>query len=691
MPKIITALGMVPGAGTTFVASNVAAWLAVQGVKTLLLDFSSRGVLGQLFMAEAARETVFPTTATWRDYESESFLTTGYGLAVLPGPSRDVERSEAPAPGEIKELLERYSQFSALIIDAGGDGILPHVETILAISDGILLVAEPSQRCLQSVSDRQKHVLIKNPNLRLVVNRASDRSSYYHPRDVARWLGLEEYLEIQDDPVRVIDAARKRLPLVVYGKGKACSSLRDLTGELFRDILTAGISVENNTTTAATVNGSKVINVKRKRTGKPAAVLGVGDSRIEEWIRDNFSDQMDILWCSAEHGEIKEKIAELEPDICILMRQSAIGGITGADKLAVLSARFVPAVLFIVGELDGLGKAMVDRAGEAGVRYIISCEKGGYISGDELVFVLTRIIREMNDAVEPGRVKESVPSPNGEAGKVINSILQGAGNLSKALKQSAGTAAEKAKVKKETRKVRPGINMSEGLSLEEDTVPESTIVKPDNPTSIVPGGLLTLVSPWRPNLAGRLAAQAVKLLCDVEGSQVAYIGASKDSTGAMWLDIPDDELMMSDWRVPGSSCPIIRDNLSIYAVDPAKDLKLEGELDLWGILREARKISTYTVVDFAGDMSLAQKAAHLGRVVVLVVLPGGDPVEYKISSLWLRNLMEGKQNVVTGIDLRGVPQNIPEGLKPKVVIRNSPADALSVALRRNGDGRFTWN
>jgi hypothetical protein len=200
-----------------------------------------------------------------------------------------------------------------------------------------------------------------------------------------------------------------------------------------------------------------------------------------------------------------------------------------------------------------------------------------------------------------------------------------------------------------------------------------------------------LVSPWRPNLAGRLAAQAVKLLYDVEGSQVAYIGASKNSTGAMWLDIPDDELMMSDWRVPGSSCPTVRDNLTIYAVDPVKDLTLEGEQDLWCILREARKTSTYTVMDFAGDISLIQKVAHLGRAVVLVVLPGGDPVEYKISSLWLRNLMEGKQNVVTGIDLRGVPQNIPEGLKPKVVIRNSPADALSVALRRNGDGRFTWN
>ncbi|MCL5057164.1 MAG: hypothetical protein M1130_04035 [Actinobacteria bacterium] len=694
MPKIITVLGMVPGAGTTLIASNVSAWLAVRGVKILLLDLSSRGVLGQLFMNEAAREAVFPTTATWRDYNSESLLTTGYGLAVLPGPARDAGRPEMAAPGEIKEMLDRYSNFDALIIDAGGDMFLPCVETAMDVSDGTLLVAEPSQRCLQTVSDSQKHGLIKNPGLQLVVNRASHRCSYYHPRDVARWLGLEEYFEIPDDPVRVIDAARKRMPLVVYGRGKASTSLRNIAGKLFRDVLTADSSLENNpanTIPDSAVSGAKEFNVRRKRTGKPAAVLGIGDSRIEEWIRDNFSDQMDILWCSAEPGELKEKITELDPDICILMRHSAIGGITGADKLAVWAACFVPAVLFIVGELDSPGKAMVDQAGEAGVRHIISCEKGGYISGDELVFVLTGIIREMHGAGEPGRGKESTPSPNGEGGKVINSLLQGAGNLSKALKQSAGTASEKAKVRKETRKVKPGINMSEGISLEEEAFPESDTAKPDNSTSIVPGGILVLVTPWRPNLAGRLAAQAVKLLCDVERSQVAFIGASKDSTGAMWLNIPDDELMMSDWRVPGSRCPIIRDNLSIYAVDPAKDLTLEGEQDLWGILREARKTSTYTVMDFAGDISRAQKAAHQGRAVVLVVLPGGDPVEYKISALWLRNLAEGKQNVVTGIDLRGVPQNIPEGIKPKVVIRNSPADALSVALRKNGGGQFTWN
>ncbi|MCL6476986.1 MAG: hypothetical protein K6T65_01080 [Peptococcaceae bacterium] len=412
----------------------------------------------------------------------------------------------------------------------------------------------------------------------------------------------------------------------------------------------------------------------RKRSGRPAAVLAVGDARIEDWIKENFSDQMDVLSTSADPDEVKQRIAELYPDICIIMRHSAIGGIHRADDLAVWAAVRVPAVLFIVGELDGPGKEMADRAAGAGVRHIISCEKGGFISGDELVYVLTSVIREIQ-TVQPGEEKKEVAF-SGEARKAINSLFRGIGRLK--------VEAEKPKVKK------PKIKMRDGLSLEDEASSDAVVVL-KNPTSVVPGGILAVVTPWKPNLAGRLAAQAVRILSEVEGSEVAYVGASKNSTGALWLNVSDEELMMSDWRVPGSSFPITQENIKIYAVDPSKDLRVEGETDLWSIVKQARKTATYTVVDFAGDMAAAGKAAHQGRAVLLVVLPGNDPVEYKIASLWFRNLAEGKQNVVTGINLRGSPNGIPEGLRPKVVIRNNPADALASVLKKNNDDEFVWN
>lgn len=447
----------------------------------------------------------------------------------------------------------------------------------------------------------------------------------------------------------------------------------------------------NDPVYAGCAREKSLMEIARKRNGKPLALLGVGDARIEEWISDNFSDRMDVLAFPADYDELKIKITDLHPDIFILMRQGHFGGIPGADKLVVWAAGRVPAVLFIVGELDDPGREMMDLALGAGVRHIISCEKGGYISGDELVYVLTGIIREMQGPGRTGPREETGVLFNGEAIKKINSLLQGAGFWSRANKQPKERASENTRKNMPVKKKKPKIYIEGGVSLEEETPREIHNVNIKNPTAIVPGGILAVVSPWRPNLAGRLAAHAVKILSEVEGCQVAFIGAAKRSTGAVWLDVPDDELMLSDWRVPGSNYPITQDNISIYPVDPVKDLLPDSENDLWNVLKQARKTSTYTVMDFAGDITASQRAVHQGRSVLLVILPGNDPVELKISILWLRNFIGEKQNVVTGIDLRGVPQSLPEGLKPKVIIRNNPADALSMALRKNNDDEFIWN
>jgi hypothetical protein len=244
---------------------------------------------------------------------------------------------------------------------------------------------------------------------------------------------------------------------------------------------------------------------------------------------------------------------------------------------------------------------------------------------------------------------------------------------------------------KPKKKIKPAkINMKKGLALDEKPAEEQikqNIVK--TPTVIVPGGLFAVVTPWRPGLAGRIAAQAVKMFA--ERGEVAYIAATGQSTGAIWLDVPEEELIMSDWRVPGSQAPVKRDNISIYAVDPAKNLNNISNGDLWDLVKTVRKDVTYTVLDFGSDINAAHKAAFLGRSVVLVIIPGGDPVETRTSLFWLKTLREGKQNIVPGIDLRGSPPAVPEGLEPKVIIRNNPADALSMALRISEKDEFIWN
>lgn len=225
MSRIISVFGLVPGAGTTFVSTNIAAFLAKEEANTLLIGLGARGVLGALFMVESAREQVHPTIETWRDFENhgEFLLRTSYGLAILPGCISVEERQEISGTC-VNEILEYFApMFDVVVIDVGGDLYLPHFRPSVAAADVNFIVAEPTQRCIQALPDHQKGELIRNRNVQLVVNKVG---SYYHPRDIARWLGIDKYIAVPDEPARLNEAIKKRIPLVLCGKGKACAKLK---------------------------------------------------------------------------------------------------------------------------------------------------------------------------------------------------------------------------------------------------------------------------------------------------------------------------------------------------------------------------------------------------------------------------------------------------------------------------------
>jgi len=223
MTRIISFLGLVPGAGTTFVSTNIAALLAYTGVKTILIDFSVRGVLGSLYMNEAAREIVHPTIETWREFSSpvESLMRTAYDLAVLSGPTESNKLNN----DFIEDLLNYFkSHFEVMILDTGCDVPQNVIKKSLTVAETTFLIAEPTQRCTQAIPEHYRVELMKNNNLRLLINKVSSKA-YYHPHDIARWLGVEKYLAVPDEPARVNDATKRRIPLVLH-KGKACAALK---------------------------------------------------------------------------------------------------------------------------------------------------------------------------------------------------------------------------------------------------------------------------------------------------------------------------------------------------------------------------------------------------------------------------------------------------------------------------------
>ena len=197
-------------------------------------------------------------------------------------------------------------------------------------------------------------------------------------------------------------------------------------------------------------------------------------------------------------------------------------------------------------------------------------------------------------------------------------------------------------------------------------------------------GAIAFVSPWRPGLAGRLAAAAAELYAVEERVKTAVIGVSGHSTIAGRLGIEDDELIMSDWRIPGSQAPVIRGNFRIWAVDPGKSLHIYNEEEMGLLIAKAQSDHQRVIIDCAGEHQLAQELLY-HDVDVMFIIPGDDIVERNTALLWLNRLCSTGKPVSCGIDLRDSINPVPEGLKPELIIRDSPEEALWEKLQGNNE------
>ena len=194
-------------------------------------------------------------------------------------------------------------------------------------------------------------------------------------------------------------------------------------------------------------------------------------------------------------------------------------------------------------------------------------------------------------------------------------------------------------------------------------------------------GAIAFVSPWRPGLAGRLSAAAAEMFAAEEKVKIAIIGASGYSTMAGRLGIEEDELIMSDWRIPGSQAPVIRGNLRIWAVDPAKSLHIYNDEETGLLIARAQSDYPRVIIDCADEFNLARELLYQ-EVRVMYIVPGNDPVEQSTALLWLNNLRASGKTVACGVDLRHTAKPVPKGLKPALVIRDNPEEALWRMLRQ---------
>ncbi|MCL6560173.1 MAG: hypothetical protein K6U74_15545, partial [Firmicutes bacterium] len=125
------------------------------------------------------------------------------------------------------------------------------------------------------------------------------------------------------------------------------------------------------------------------------------------------------------------------------------------------------------------------------------------------------------------------------------------------------------------------------------------------------GGAVYVVCPSRPALAGEIAAGLSK---KVKNS--ALVCAAGDSTAAIALGMMPEELILRDWRIPGSDAPVTFNGVTCWPVDPAKFLDYK-EVPVNKLVSQVSRKFNMTLVDCGNNLSLCINLPRDGLVIAV--------------------------------------------------------------------------
>lgn len=147
--------------------------------------------------------------------------------------------------------------------------------------------------------------------------------------------------------------------------------------------------------------------------------------------------------------------------------------------------------------------------------------------------------------------------------------------------------------------------------------------KPAKKLMVLPGGrsergqslalysALYIVCPSRPGQAGEVAARLAR---DIE--DCALVCAAPESTGALALGIPENDLICADWRIPGSDAPIKWGGMMVWPVDPFKFLNVK-DISAHALVEQIKSKFSLVIVDCAGNLEIASRAPKTDGIIVL--------------------------------------------------------------------------
>jgi len=141
-------------------------------------------------------------------------------------------------------------------------------------------------------------------------------------------------------------------------------------------------------------------------------------------------------------------------------------------------------------------------------------------------------------------------------------------------------------------------------------------------------GAVYVVCPGEPPLAGHVAASIARQV-----QNCAVVCASGSSSAALALGMKPEDLVLCDWRIPGSDAPVRVGGMTVWPVDPSKFLEVK-DAPVRGLVDQIRGKFPLVIVDCGGDLSLCTGLSRESAVVV--VRAGGGYVEWLVSQ-WAKD------------------------------------------------------
>lgn len=123
-------------------------------------------------------------------------------------------------------------------------------------------------------------------------------------------------------------------------------------------------------------------------------------------------------------------------------------------------------------------------------------------------------------------------------------------------------------------------------------------------------GALYVVCPSRPAHAGEVSAILVE-----QFENTALVCGTSESMAALSLGIPKEELIDTDWRIPGAKAPIQYGKVTVWPVDPYKHLRVP--VNVHSLVDQIKSRFSLVIVDCGASLDICSRIARDEGVLVL--------------------------------------------------------------------------